>query len=503
MFYSLNVLNVCSEKNHSTNFELHKTQTEKNYFAGNGFFQSPFSKDEHDFSRTGLSTAKVAFIQKHGNDEQWFDKTSNRQWDLQIYSYQQYGSKIPELAISVICDADLYEKIRFLVNETKRISITFEVFKWENYEENLDENSFNFALAKISNFEISSQSTFHSSVLADYEVKDLENYLIRTNCLNSSSGQVASICKEFAESFRNVPASVNKNDLLDEICSLIKSYRHTFHSHLNDDDAAKINSYKEKYDFEFNAYAENFDDEFKKITAKKDEVEAIKISNHLWSWRKSDYIFRNSYPISLDEASFLADEYLKLKHVHSKTCERILFDVLISAQISDYAYIAQINQRISPQTLQSIQFGFYKPDSAEFKSKSLMGIAFEFLFNSTFHIAGRIISGLISWFISGLIAGNNETARIVLFGTMFAADTVLMGLYKNHKLKNDKQVDTEKEEYYFNLIKNMCTFHNSAFAMDVKLMRHMINELSSSGVSFQTELMQLLSAIEYRKQSHN
>ena len=177
--------------------------------------------------------------------------------------------------------------------------------------------------------------------------------------------------------------------------------------------------------------------------------------------------------------------------------------MLISAQISDYAYIAQINQRISPQTLQSIQFGFYKPDSAEFKSKSLMGIAFEFLFNSTFHIAGRIISGLISWFISGLIAGNNETARIVLFGTMFAADTVLMGLYKNHKLKNDKQVDSEKEEYYFNLIKNMCTLHNSAFAMDVKLMRHMINELSSSGVSFQTELLQLLSAIEYRKQSLN
>lgn len=171
MFYSLNVLNICSEKNHSTNFELLKTQTDKDYFAGDGFFQSPFSKDKHDFSRTGLSTAKVTFIQKQGNEEQWIDKTSNRQWNLQIYRYQQYGSKMPELAISVICDADLYEKIKFFANEINRISITFEVFNWENFEENLDENSFNFAIAKISNFEISSQSTIHSNVLADCEVR--------------------------------------------------------------------------------------------------------------------------------------------------------------------------------------------------------------------------------------------------------------------------------------------------------------------------------------------
>lgn len=501
MLYNVNVLNLCEEKNHSTNFELIKTHTDTSYFVGNGFFQSPFSKDKNDFDRTGLCSAKVIFKKKQGNAEQWIDKTTNREWNLQIYCYQQYGFKIPELVISVICEAELYEKIGHFVSDTTKISISFEVFNWENYEENLNENSFNFALAKISNFDISSQSVFHSNVLADCQVKDIENYLIRTNCHNSSSGQVAEICKEFAESFRHVPTNINKNELLDGISSLIKSYRNTFHSHLNDEDEAKIKSFKEQYDFEFDAYGEKYAEEFKKITNKKDGFEAIKISNHLWSWRKAEYMFRNGYPFSSDEASYLTDEYLKLENIHSKTCERILFDVLLSSHISEYAYSAQINQFISIQALQSIQFGFYKPETTEFKSKSPLGIAFEFLFNSTFHLFGRVISGLISWFISGLIAGNNETARIVLFGTMFAADTVLMGLYKNHKLKNDKLVDSAKEEQYFNLIKNMCTLHSSAFVMDVKLMRHMLNELASSGVSVQLELLQLLSAIENRKRA--
>lgn len=499
MAYSINILNVCRELSHTTNFELKKTQSDTNQFIGSGFFHSPFSKDENDFNRSGLSTAKVTFQLKHSNDLQWIDETTKREWDIEIYCNQPYGCKFPQLSIFVICDEGIYTQLEFLSTKQSKITISFEVLSWKNYEEDSDENSFNVAKAKIINFNTTSNSSVPLSVLVDYEVKDIENYLIRTNCFNSASGQVAEICKEFADSFRQVPSTVNKNDLLDEINSLIASYRYTFHIHLKDADAEKIKSFTERYGFEFNAYSQTYFEEFEKITDKKDKYEAIRIANNLWSWKKAEEVFRNGYVIGEDEAGFIADEYIKLKYVYSKTCERILFDVLISSRISEYSLTAQYQQCISSNALLSIPIGFYKPDEVLFKNKNQLAVIFEAIFNSTFHLVGRVISGLISWFVSGLIAGNNETAHIVLFGTMFAADTVLLGLYKNHQLKNDKQVASSKEEHYFNIIKNMCNLHSCSLLMDVKLIRHMLNEFATSGVIFQHQVFQLLSAIEARK----
>jgi hypothetical protein len=500
MSYRISVSNICKIESHTKYFDSElRSDSDVVKLFGNGIFFTPFNKENNDYDGNGVSTATVNFHFQQNIDKQWFEKNKQEQWDLEIVSYKEYDNEIEQLTINVMCEKSLYEKLEKFSEHKNEISISFNVVKWENFEDKYGNNSHQLIKAKIETFEISSQVNEPSYDSADYAVKDIENYLIRTNCFNTHSGQVAEICKEFAQSFRQVPTSVNKNKLLKEINSLIRIYRDTFHAHLNDDDAAKIKSFKEQYNFEFDAYVKNYTEEFKKITNKKDGYEAIRIFNNLWSWKKAENIFRNSYPLSLDEASFLAGEYINLKHIHSKTCERILFGVLISTDINEYAYSAQINQRISPQTLQLIQFGFYKQESSEFKSTSPLGIVSELLLNSTFHVVGRVISGLISWFISGLIAGNNETARIVLFGTMFAADTVLMGLYKNHKLKNDKQIASEKEEHYFNLIKNMCTLHNSALVMDLKLMRHMLNELASSGVTFQLELLQLLSAIEHRK----
>jgi hypothetical protein len=501
MTYSISVLNVCKIESHKKYFndEL-RTDSDVVKLFGKGFFYIPFTKEVNAYPiRNGVSTAEVNFHLQQVIDEQWFEKNKQEKWDLQIISHKPYGCKIEKLTIDVICEKSLYEKLENFSCNNNAFEISFNIINWENFEGADDENSYQSAKAKIDSFEISSQSNFAPTVFADCEVKDIQNYLIRTNCFATDSGQIAEICKEFAESFRQVSSSVDKNELLNQINSLIASYRDTFHSHLNDDDAAKLKSFKEKYGFEVGAYAKNHADELKKITNKKDEYQAIRILSHLWGWKKAENLFGNSYPFSLDEASFLTDEYIKLKHIHSETCERILFDVLISTSIIEYADDAQINQCISPQTLLSIKFGFYKPELSEVKSKNLLSYFSELLFNSTFHIVGRVISGLISWFISGLIAGNNDTARIVLFGTMFAADTVLMGLYKNHQLKNEKQVASAREENYFNLIKKMCTLHSCSFVMDVKIMRHMLNELASSGVNFQLEVLQLLSKIENRK----
>jgi hypothetical protein len=173
--------------------------------------------------------------------------------------------------------------------------------------------------------------------------------------------------------------------------------------------------------------------------------------------------------------------------------------VLISTSVNEYASTALYQKNISKSALLSIPVGFYKSESVAVKDKSIKHVIFEFIFNSFFHLIGRLISGLISWWISGLIAGENETAHIVLFGTMFAADTILMGLYQSHKLKTEEKSESVKEEHYFNIIRDMCTLHTYSYFMDVMLMRHMCQKLVSSGVIFQHQVFQILSAIEARK----
>ena len=497
MTYCVTVTNIKSNDFHRTTFNVTNLETNISEINADGFFYTPFNKQQNDYDRTGISTSKVSFCKKHIDDDKWFEENKKEKWNLEINSYKPYDCKIPQLTITVICDESLYKRIELSCNTDDQIQIHFEVIKWDKVDEDNDE--YNSANARISNIEIRRENGFTKDTLIKFDIKDIENYLIRENCLNHSSGQVAEICKEFAESFRYIPSNINRSDLLDEINSLITSYRYTFHSKLNESDSLKIESYVEKYGFVFNAYVENISAEFEKITDKKEKYEAIRIFNNLWLSKDAQYIFRDGFPIGLGDATSIADEYIKLKYIHSITCERILLDVLISCEIGEYASSAQFNKNISTKALLSIPTGFYRYESILYKDKTIKDVIFETIFTSIFHIIGRIVSGLISWWISGLIAGENETAHIVLFGTMFAADTVLMGLYQNHKLKNDDKAESLKEEHYFNIIRNMCNLHSYTYFMDVKLIRHMLNQLSSSSVKFQHQIFQLISLIESRK----
>ena len=484
MSYRFSVSNVCKFESITKYFDNEfRSDSDVAKLFGNGIFFSPFNKENNDYDRNGVSTCKVNFHLKQGIDADW---------DLEIHCYKEYDYQIEKLTIDVLCEKNLYEKLDKFSSSKNYVEITFKVIKWENFDESDEDSSFQFAKAKIENILIESKENFHSLSLIDFEVLDIENYLIRRNCLNSS-GQVVDICKEFAQSFRQVPKHVDKNRLIKEIEALISSYRSTFHSHLNEKDNLKITTFSEKYGFELNAYSQNFSLEFEKITDKKDRYEAISIYNNLWNRRKAEDMFKNGFPITSGDAEFLADEYINLKYVHSPTCEKILLDVLISCYIGEYANSAEYNNFISSNALLSIAFDTYKPKIETKKSLN------DLVLTSISHLIGRIISGLISWWISGLIAGNNETAHIILFGTMFAADTVLMGIYQNYNLKNEKNASASIEEQYFKIIQKMCHLHHYSYFMDAKIMRELIHQLSASNVKFQHQIFQIISLIEKRK----
>jgi predicted transcriptional regulator len=484
MSYRISVSNVCKIESLTKYFDHeYRSDSDVVKLFGNGIFFSPFNKENNDYDRNGVSTSKVNFYLKQGVDADW---------DLEIHCYKTHNWKIEQLTIDVICEKSLYEKLEKFAADKNYIEITFNVIKWENFND--AENSFEFAKAKIEDIFIESKENSKSLALIDFEILDIENYLIRRNCLNSS-GQIADICKEFAKSFKQVPSHVDKNRLINEIESLITSYRSTFHDHLHVDDKLKVAAFFEKYGFKLNPYSKNYALDFEKITDKKDRYEAIRIFNNLWSRKKAEGIFKNGFPIGSGDAECIADEYINLKYIYSPTCERILLDVLISCHIEEYANSAQNSNNISSNALQSIAYSSYKRELKLETKNSLVDLIGTLIG----HLIGRVFSGLISWWISGLIAGNNETAHIILFGTMFAADTVLMGMYQNHKLKNDKNTESSVEEHYFNIIQKMCNLHYYSYFMDVKLMRDLLHQLSSNNVKFQHQIFQIISLIESRK----
>jgi len=495
MTYEVTVKNIKLKHQHETHFDDDKITkwlvVNKEKIEGEGFFNKPFIKinKEDEGLMDGVSFCNVYF--RDANED-----NIDRNYNLVIHllPHDSYDRKFDTLQLDFNLDADTNAVIKDLTkNRNANLVISFKVIEWIN-----NDDSYGGAARAIVTRIDNSMSYSKYNDATDYKIIDIENYLIRKNCFNSRSGQVAEICKEFAKSFRSIPSNVNINDLLDEINSFISSCRGTFHDHLNKDDEAKIKSYNQKYDFVFNTYSKDYGEEFNKITDKREHSEAVRIFNHLWSTRKAENMFRDGFPIGSGDAEHIANEYLELKHVFSPTCERILIDVLISCDIGEYASSAQFNNNISANALLSIPHGHYKSEPLLAKNKTGKQIILEFIFTSITGLIGRLISGLISWWISGLIAGDNDTAHIVLFGTMFAADTVLLGLYQNSKLKDEEKVGLSKEEHYFNIIRKMCNLHDSAYYMDTKLMRSMLHQLTSSNVQFQHKVFQLLSLIEAR-----
>ena len=495
MTYCVTVTNIKLGGRHRSYFHDENLDVSTSEINADGFFDTPFNKESNDFDRTGVSSSKVSFVVEDIDDKKSLEKDKQEEWNLRLYSYRAYGCKIPQLTITVFCDEIFYKKLELSCGSDDQVQIRFEVMKW--VEAGGANDGYTSVKAQITDIEIRSNNGFTKDALIDFEIKDIRNYLIRENCLNTDSGQVAEICKEFAESFRFVPANINRSELLDEVNSLIASYRSSFHSRLIESDVAKINLYSEKYGFEFNLYSNKLNAEFGKISDAKERYEVIRIFNNLWQTRSAEDMFKSGFPIGSGDAEALADEYIQLKYVYSITCEKILLDVLISCDIGDYADSAQFSGRISSSALLSIPAGFYKPEPSLAPNGGMKEAVIELVITSAFHIIGRIISGFISWWISGLIAGENETAHIVLFGTMFAADTVLMGLYQNHKLRNDGK-DASKEEYYFNIIRGMCNLHHYSCFMDMKMIRYLLYQLASKGVKFKHQIFKITSKIESR-----
>ena len=491
MTYEVNVKNLEIKQHYEAHFDdgriSKKLEFNKEVIDGQGFFEKPFLKpsnaDEEILDAISFADVDIYPIDEDNNER-------NYNLVAHISSFDRDDEKFNTLNLSFYFDRQTIAAIKSIVTDNElALSIRFEIDEW------IDAYTGKGRVTLLDN----SRCKSTNKAAIDYQIIDIKNYLIRQNCAGSRYGQVSDICIEFANSFRNVPAGVNKGEILDSINSLLTSWRYTFHSKLDEKERSRIELLTEAYEFESTAIRGETGDELDKIKRRTDRDHAIRIYNMLWMSKSAETTLRNGFKISEDEAQSIADEYLKLKYVFSETCEKILLDILISCDISEYASVAQYHGLITQPTPFFIEAGMYKPEFVLNKNKGIKEAILQVVFDATFHLIGRVISGLISWWISGLIAGDNETAHFVLFGTMFAADTVLMGMYQTQKIKKDEKIAVSKEQHCYDIIKHMCNLHYHSYYMDTKLMRHILNQLASMGFKSQTEIFRIISLVESRK----
>ena len=402
--------------------------------------------------------------------------------------------------------ARIYRSTSYTGFFTHRVEIScsntlYEKFKKNNFDENLikvnielsefigDDSRHKVAEAKVEQVIFDKNSKNYDEKLVEKEIGDIKLFLKNKNCMGTS-GQVADICNEFAESFRQLTKNDKKIDLIDDITNLISNYRFYFHAVLSAKDSDFIASLKEKYDFNIHPNNDDFKFEFAKITDKKDYNKALYIFDHLWTKRRAGQIFKDGYPFGVDSAQGLAYDYLKLKYVGSEIIEKILIDLLIATTIVEKASSLQYHKQISVKTLLSVSMGFYKKEYnsmfVDMKFKDLIILSSAFL---GMHLLFKVISSLFYWWLSGLIAGDNETARIILFGILFAADWIIT--YINHK-SEDKILGTDipgkLDEKNFYLLRNLCNLHEMIDSYKTSFFKTLLHQASKDGTLFPNSL---------------
>jgi hypothetical protein len=105
-------------------------------------------------------------------------------------------------------------------------------------------------------------------------------------------------------------------------------------------------------------------------------------------------------------------------------------------------------------------------------------------------LATFLLGGLITWWWTSLIAGNNETGHYILFGTIFAAGLIVKGVSQ----KDPEAVSLIREESTFCLLKDLYSLILRVPAMNVNLITKLTYDLEVRGVRFNQHVYKLLAS---------
>ena len=463
------------------NIEIYKNKTQiTKVFSGLIYFENPFVKNDKSIKNymDGTLVGKIDVYQAE-------NESSVRSY-IQVDANNSYEDRFQNLSMQLICTSNLFESLEIATQNKSEIRIKFKINEWLDINEYSD---YFRGKCQTSSIEILAANSTNEDWLAQRHVREIKHYLLTEFCGRSEFGQFPTICKELSAAFSKLDIYNKRNVLIEPIRDLLenlKLYLEIEKSNLRieieeDDDLelAKL----------FSLRGIEFDTQFEKITDPKKRRELLSEYNTVWKRVDAIKMFNDGYAWNGQEFPMLAEEYLKIPYINSPTLNKILVDGLIARDIAETATHFQYSDKMSSDAILAVPKGEYVKSDLEVKNKSIK----EILLLSGFKLVGvwigMLISGLFIWWVTSLIASDNEMAHYILFGSIFSASLIIGSLNQRTTAQAIKE---NREEHNFYILRDMCALHKQAEHMDTKLLRHLMYKLEERGIQINNYIYEIL-----------
>jgi hypothetical protein len=442
------------------------------------YFDSELIKNNKKKSsyRDGLLVGAVNFYQT--------DAYKGFDGRIQIFeSHVIHEDMMQHVELTIACSKEVFSEFTKASANKNEVRIRFNRSEWEE-----DGTSF-VSKCKVEDIQILPPNSTVQSWFEERRIRHVENYLFTTLCGGRSDGQIPTICSQFAQAFANPTLFKKRKEVVESIIELISSIKWTLEL-----EKSKLRvEIEEDDDLElaklFTLRGIQFDTQIEKITDEKKKRDLITEYNRFWKRVEAVRMFNDGFNWSGGEFPMLAEDYLKIESINSPYLNEVLVDGLISKDIADTASHFQYNDKMSSEAILSVASGVYNKSELEIKNKSFKEVLVMSVFKSIGWLVGSLVSGFFIWWVTSLIASENEMGHYILFGTIFAASLIIAAINQN---KTVEAIKENREEFNFYILRDMCALHKQAEYMDAKLLRHLMYKLEERGVQLNHLIYKLI-----------
>jgi hypothetical protein len=184
-----------------------------------------------------------------------------------------------------------------------------------------------------------------------------------------------------------------------------------------------------------------------------------------------------------------AESYVEMRVVKSRFLESLLIERLLVADLVDVASEFIRSHNMPPEVIENLGRRYYDKEHLETSGKSISMSIRYFAGKSIGKLAAFLIGGLITWWWTSLIAGDNEIGHYILFGTIFSAGLIVRNLGQ----RDPEAVAHAREELNYYVLRDINSLILRVPEMNVALIESSMFGLEARGVRFNPHVYELLS----------
>jgi len=203
-------------------------------------------------------------------------------------------------------------------------------------------------------------------------------------------------------------------------------------------------------------------------------------------------LYAASWPDS-DAIGNVARLYLDAEDFVSPTLEWALVDALIHGRIIDFArtrsYAGQLKATPSGQRSDGPLLPGAGDHPMGAKSPGIAGILGREFSKLAARGIGETVALLLTWWVVGLVAGNEGAAKWILFTGVTAARWIVAALHGKSDLEREER---ERDRVNLQMFWDMQLAHDHVPGMNVKLLQHLFYRLEERGAGFSVYVYDIL-----------